>query len=201
MPEKSRRTTHRSVSGTKLYAVRDAKGRLQCPKMLWWKVHEPEAPELVAGPDIQLQHTHRRTSMSTRQTIRRMLAMVALVLGLGGPALAQSRGEPVGPPIDLQLGVTLSTPPLLLDGGFTQCHVVNVSGTSVLVAVRIFDAFGNLVDSESCGLLEPGRMCVLFVSGQQMIHCRITVVGGADAVRGALQVLFPGNGGLIVEAR
>src|SRR2546428_13761049 len=26
---------------------------LQCPKMLWWKVHEPDAPELWAGPDVQ----------------------------------------------------------------------------------------------------------------------------------------------------
>lgn len=26
---------------------------LQCPKLLWWTVHEPEAPELVAGPDLQ----------------------------------------------------------------------------------------------------------------------------------------------------
>ena len=26
---------------------------LQCPKMLWWTVHEPDAPELVAGPDLQ----------------------------------------------------------------------------------------------------------------------------------------------------
>jgi DNA-binding protein HU-beta len=29
MAKKARRTTHRSVSGTKLYAVRDAKGRLK----------------------------------------------------------------------------------------------------------------------------------------------------------------------------
>lgn len=26
---------------------------LQCPKMLWWTVHEPDALELVAGPDLQ----------------------------------------------------------------------------------------------------------------------------------------------------
>jgi hypothetical protein len=29
MADKGRRTTHRSVSGTKLYAVRDAKGRFK----------------------------------------------------------------------------------------------------------------------------------------------------------------------------
>jgi predicted RecB family nuclease len=26
---------------------------LQCPKMLWWRVHEPDAPELVAGEGLQ----------------------------------------------------------------------------------------------------------------------------------------------------
>ena len=26
---------------------------LQCPKQLWWRVHEPEAPELAAGPALQ----------------------------------------------------------------------------------------------------------------------------------------------------
>jgi len=26
---------------------------LQCPKMLWWKVHEPDAPELVVDDDLQ----------------------------------------------------------------------------------------------------------------------------------------------------
>ena len=26
---------------------------LQCPKMLWWKVHEPDAPEAIVGPDVQ----------------------------------------------------------------------------------------------------------------------------------------------------
>lgn len=26
---------------------------LQCPKMLWWRVHEPDAPELTAAPNLQ----------------------------------------------------------------------------------------------------------------------------------------------------
>ncbi len=26
---------------------------LQCPKQLWWRVHEPDAPELEAGPELQ----------------------------------------------------------------------------------------------------------------------------------------------------
>jgi len=26
---------------------------LQCPKMLWWRVHEPDAPELQTGPEQQ----------------------------------------------------------------------------------------------------------------------------------------------------
>ncbi len=26
---------------------------LQCPKQLWWRVHEPHAPELEAGPELQ----------------------------------------------------------------------------------------------------------------------------------------------------
>lgn len=26
---------------------------LQCPKMLWWRVHEPDAPELVIGDDLR----------------------------------------------------------------------------------------------------------------------------------------------------
>ena len=26
---------------------------LQCPKMLWWKVHEPDAPELAADEGLQ----------------------------------------------------------------------------------------------------------------------------------------------------
>ena len=26
---------------------------IQCPKLLWWQVHEPEAPELEADPELQ----------------------------------------------------------------------------------------------------------------------------------------------------
>mgnify|MGYP000222536215 CR=1 FL=1 len=38
-------------------AIRLSKSRymagLQCPKMLWWRVHEPDAPELQTGPEQQ----------------------------------------------------------------------------------------------------------------------------------------------------
>ena len=26
---------------------------MQCPKLLWWQVHEPEAPELESEPEVQ----------------------------------------------------------------------------------------------------------------------------------------------------
>ena len=28
----------------------------QCHKLLWWKVHEPDAPELTPSPEQQLFH-------------------------------------------------------------------------------------------------------------------------------------------------
>src|ERR1039457_2005718 len=41
-----------SSSAQRLSKSRYASG-LQCPKMLWWKVHEPDAPELVADEGLQ----------------------------------------------------------------------------------------------------------------------------------------------------
>jgi hypothetical protein len=39
-------------SPSRLSKTRFCQG-LQCPKLLWWRVHEPDAPELEAGPELQ----------------------------------------------------------------------------------------------------------------------------------------------------
>src|ERR1035437_2234402 len=41
-----------SSSGRRLSKSRYTSG-LQCPKLLWWKVHEPDAPELTADEGLQ----------------------------------------------------------------------------------------------------------------------------------------------------
>jgi hypothetical protein len=126
------------------------------------------------------------------KTALAVFAGVLMILAATAPALAQ-RTEP--PPIEIHLGVSLVTPPLLLvNTGF--CQVVNVASQPRLVGVRIFDDTGAQISpgegAETCiagQALQPNTSChvrtdVLFV----FAHCRITVLGGKDDVRGALTV-------------
>jgi hypothetical protein len=124
------------------------------------------------------------------KTALAVLAGVLMILAAAAPALAQ-RTEP---PPEIHLGVSLVTPPLLLvNTGF--CQVVNVASQPRLVGVRIFDHTGTQISpgegAATCiagqALLQPNTSCfvqtdVIFV----FAHCRITVLGGKDDVRGSL---------------
>src|SRR5262245_37799237 len=93
-------------------------------------------------------------------------AAFAVIAALSTPVLAQRAGPP-GPPIQLQLGTTLATPPLL--GSVFLCQAVNVGPTEVLVSVEIFDNAGTQISVSGDGtdpllcraaqLIQPNHSC------------------------------------------
>jgi hypothetical protein len=135
-----------------------------------------------------------------------LVAGFALVALLSTPTFAQRSGPPG--PIELNLGTTLATPPL--SGFFFICQVVNVGPTTVLVAVKIFDSTGTQISVSGDGSdpavctatqqLQPHHACRVPANDFTFRFsscCTITVVGGADAVRGSLS----DDNGNAVEAR